>query len=249
MNKVALRPFRVIQILSFTVFPIMALMYWNTMYAAIAAAFAWTITSIADATYHRCWAHKMYEPKNTFTKRVMLFLGSYTTWGSVIEWGLLHRVHHKWPDTELDPHSVKLHGAFDVWTLNWWNVEHMQEKKYVKMIVDLLRDKDLVWQNKWHNYTVLVWPLLLGSIAFYYQSVEFFVWTYAFPQFLANFFSGMLNVLGHTHPHWKWVGFICAGHGHHDQHHLNQTKHKYDEWDFTYYWTRLFGKNFKTELV
>jgi stearoyl-CoA desaturase (delta-9 desaturase) len=244
-----MRPFRVIQILAFILGPIFLIAYFNPLYVVYAAIFSWFISSIADATYHRCWAHKMYEPKNRFTKWLMIFLGSYTTWGSILEWALLHRVHHKWPDTDVDPHSVKLHGWFNVWTLNWWNVEHLKQRKYVKFVTDLLRDKDVVWQNKWHNYTVLFWPVLLGSIAFYYQSMEFFVYTYIVPQFFANFASGMLNVLGHTHPHWKWVGFVTAGHGDHEKHHENQSLAKYSKTDFTYYWTRLFGKNFKQDMV
>jgi len=249
MKTTPLRPFRVIQILSFILGPICMVAYFDPMLILATFGFAWVITQLGDAVYHRCFAHKMYEPKNRPMKLLMLFLSSYTVWGSAIEWALLHRVHHKWPDTDVDPHSVKLHGWFNVWTLNWYNVEHMKERKYAKMIIDLLRDKDLVWQHKYHNYTMLFWPTLLGSIAFYLGSFEFFVWTYIVPQFHANFFSGMLNVLGHTHPHWKWVGFVCAGHGDHDQHHLNQSQHKYNWADFTVYWTRLFGKNFKRELV
>src|SRR5690349_2141299 len=59
---------------------------------------------------HRLWAHKTYEAK--LPLRIFMMLG-FTTAGQncIYIWARDHRVHHKWADTDADPHNT-LRGYF-----------------------------------------------------------------------------------------------------------------------------------------
>jgi stearoyl-CoA desaturase (Delta-9 desaturase) len=53
---------------------------------------------------HRLWAHRSY--KATMALKVMLlFFQTIALQNSVIEWVRDHRVHHKFSDTNADPHN------------------------------------------------------------------------------------------------------------------------------------------------
>ncbi|KAI1283696.1 Delta(9)-fatty-acid desaturase fat-7 [Halotydeus destructor] len=57
---------------------------------------------------HRLWAHKSYKAK--FALKVFLALGHtfiILLQNSVYVWARDHRVHHKWSDTDADPHNTQ----------------------------------------------------------------------------------------------------------------------------------------------
>jgi stearoyl-CoA desaturase (delta-9 desaturase) len=53
---------------------------------------------------HRLWAHKAYKA-NQKMKVMLLFFQTIALQNSVIEWVRDHRVHHKFSDTNADPHN------------------------------------------------------------------------------------------------------------------------------------------------
>ena len=57
------------------------------------------------AGMHRLWSHKSYKAK-TPTRFVLMLLASMTNQGSIYHWCRDHRVHHKFSDTEADPHDI-----------------------------------------------------------------------------------------------------------------------------------------------
>lgn len=54
---------------------------------------------------HRLWAHKSYSA-STPLKVLLMLWSSGAHQGSIFHWSRDHRLHHKFSDTELDPHSI-----------------------------------------------------------------------------------------------------------------------------------------------
>jgi stearoyl-CoA desaturase (Delta-9 desaturase) len=55
---------------------------------------------------HRLWAHKSYAAKDS-VKWFLMIANSMAFQGSIFHWSRDHRLHHKFSDTILDPHSME----------------------------------------------------------------------------------------------------------------------------------------------
>ena len=77
----------------------------NTLLWAFAL---WPISGLGiTAGAHRLWAHRSY--KATYSLRMFLMLcNSVANQGSIYHWSRDHRVHHKYAETDADPHNAKL---------------------------------------------------------------------------------------------------------------------------------------------
>jgi acyl-CoA synthetase (AMP-forming)/AMP-acid ligase II/fatty-acid desaturase len=66
-----------------------------------------------EVGYHRCFAHKAFRPR-PWLARVLAVAGSLAGHGPLIWWVATHRRHHRWVDTEDDPHTPNhvLQGRF-----------------------------------------------------------------------------------------------------------------------------------------
>ena len=68
----------------------------------------WPITGLGvTAGMHRLWTHKSYEATKVLKIMLMVFasIGNQSTiWG----WAHVHRAHHRFSDTRLDPHNRHL---------------------------------------------------------------------------------------------------------------------------------------------
>jgi stearoyl-CoA desaturase (Delta-9 desaturase) len=66
----------------------------------------WLISGLAiTAGAHRLWAHKSYKAK-TPMKVMLVAMNCVAFQNDIIEWSRDHRCHHKWTDTDADPHNV-----------------------------------------------------------------------------------------------------------------------------------------------
>lgn len=54
---------------------------------------------------HRLWSHKSYSA-STPMKILLMLWSSGANQGSIFHWSRDHRLHHKFSDTDLDPHDV-----------------------------------------------------------------------------------------------------------------------------------------------
>jgi len=54
---------------------------------------------------HRLWSHRSYEAKLPFRTALML-MNSIANQGSIYHWARDHRVHHKFSETDADPHNA-----------------------------------------------------------------------------------------------------------------------------------------------
>lgn len=97
---------------------------------------------------HRLWAHKAYKAKWP----MRLLLGIFQTiafQNHIYEWVRDHRVHHKFTDTDADPHNSKRGFFFSHmgWLMVRKHKDVLIKGKTVDMS-DLEKDWVVVWQRK-----------------------------------------------------------------------------------------------------
>ncbi|KAG6374220.1 delta 9-fatty acid desaturase protein [Boletus reticuloceps] len=109
------------------------------------------------AGYHRLWAHRSYNAKCTL-EVVLAFLSTAAAMGPIIWWARLHRAHHRYTDTDLDPYNAK-RGLF--WTHIGWVIFKPRCKHGRVDISDLLNNPVVMWQL--HYYP---WLVLLSAVIF-----------------------------------------------------------------------------------
>ncbi|KAJ9593734.1 hypothetical protein L9F63_014707, partial [Diploptera punctata] len=106
---------------------------------------------------HRLWAHRCYKAKWP----LRLLLGIFQTiafQNHIYEWSRDHRVHHKFSETDADPHNAKRGFFFS--HIGWLLVRKHPDVRNKGRVVDMSDlDKDfvVVWQKRY--YAVLM-PLL-----------------------------------------------------------------------------------------
>ena len=67
---------------------------------------------------HRRFAHNQFQTSKTF-EVISLFLSMLAFSRSPVGWIGAHRIHHKFSDTEKDPHSPTHKGFWNVLLNNW----------------------------------------------------------------------------------------------------------------------------------
>jgi stearoyl-CoA desaturase (Delta-9 desaturase) len=85
-------------------YQMIAVAQWRTVFWSV---LLWGIGGICiTAGPHRLWAHKSYKAR-TPLKALLLGMNLVSFQNSVIEWVRDHMAHHKWSDTDADPHNIK----------------------------------------------------------------------------------------------------------------------------------------------
>ncbi|XP_060525224.1 acyl-CoA Delta-9 desaturase-like [Cylas formicarius] len=105
---------------------------------------------------HRLWSHRAYKAK--WPLRILLTIFNTLAFeNSVIEWSRDHRVHHKYSETDADPHNAKRGFFFSHmgWLLCKKHPEVKSKGKNIDMS-DLYADPILRFQ---HRYYMIVMPL------------------------------------------------------------------------------------------
>ena len=127
--------------------------------------YGWWCGVSITAGAHRLWAHRSYEAH--WSVRLFLAIG-FTISGqsSILDWCRGHRVHHKWSDTDSDPHNVK--RGFWFAHLGWlYATEHPDVIRAETQIRtdDLESDPIVHFQHKYYLPLFYIWsafiPILL----------------------------------------------------------------------------------------
>ncbi|KAJ1522373.1 hypothetical protein ONE63_002662 [Megalurothrips usitatus] len=108
---------------------------------------------------HRLWAHRAYKAKWPLRTLLMLFQ-TLAFQNHIHEWVRDHRVHHKFTDTDADPHNAKRGFFFS--HMGWLMVRKHPDVRTRGATVDLSdleRDPIVMFQKKFY-------PVLMPLIAF-----------------------------------------------------------------------------------
>jgi stearoyl-CoA desaturase (delta-9 desaturase) len=121
-----------------------------------------------EAGLHRYFAHNSY---NTGCRRsnLLLVMSFLVGQGSILSWCNVHRHHHRWADTDKDPHSP--------YYLSYWRIctslfINKCKANYVKNLLRTDKKSYLLFEN---NYYWLLWTLLWIVLYFIHPLLLFFV--------------------------------------------------------------------------
>lgn len=205
---------------------------------------------------HRLWSHKSFEA--AFSVRLLCMLGnSAAHQGSIYHWVRDHRMHHRYTDTELDPHSIQY--GFWYSHIGWLFYKKNQQLRDAAGKInmrDIEEDSIVMFQKR--HYTLLsnlccfVLPTVYG----------YFIWD---SWWIGYFYFGVLRWILLLHATWcvnsvahmwgttpytstlsaRQNGFtsvIAVGEGWHNYHHTYPYDYRASEFNWTKEWnpTTLF---------
>ena len=178
------------------------LLQYATMTAFIVAVisffyigFSWTMLGLTvlmyylifgfgvSVTLHRAITHRsiVFHPwVETFGKFMAMMGGT----GSVISWVMTHRAHHKYSDTDLDPHPP-------------WKISSTLMGQYPKVETRGIRKYAASAFNRFtHRYYFLV--LVVYALCWSLLGVEFFFYGFLYPALLTIIASNVVNKYSHS---------------------------------------------------
>jgi stearoyl-CoA desaturase (delta-9 desaturase) len=186
-------------------------------------------------TYHRLLTHRSFNCPLWWEYLGATF-ATFSLTGSAITWIAIHRKHHRYADTDKDPHSPD--------HLGWWRVQFCTafapvEGKYAN---DLMRHKFYLWQHKYYIHAQILLVIILGLI-----DPFLIVYLYLFPAFLTLFFGTLVLSTAHHNfsPHNSiLLALVTWGDGYHLEHHTHPIKYRLHKYDVTgWLIDKLFVKN------
>lgn len=143
---------------------------------------------------HRLWCHRSYKAK--WPLRVFLCIcNCIATENDIYEWSRDHRVHHKYSETNADPHNVERGFFFS--HIGWLLVRKhpdVTEKGKTIDLSDLWDDPIVRFQRRYYPQLVLLFNFLLPTLIPY--------WCWNEPWFNAFFFAGLARYVVALHNTW-----------------------------------------------
>ena len=77
---------------------------WQTLIWAL-VLLNWSGIGVITNGLHKLWAHRSYKVHWTL-RTFLMILSSIANEGTIYHWARDHRTHHKFSETEADPHNV-----------------------------------------------------------------------------------------------------------------------------------------------
>lgn len=191
--------------------------------------FLYVVTGLGiTAGYHRCFSHKSHDA-HPIIQIFYLIAGASVIQQPALQWANIHRYHHRYSDTDLDPHNI--HQGFFYAHMGWI----FQKTKLSgdrSLVADLMKNKYCVWQQKYYWWIVLVFgvglPTAIG--AFIGRPIGGFLWGFALRMVLQNHVIYSINSFAHTWGKQTYskkfeardsflLALISNGEGYHSFHH------------------------------
>lgn len=150
------------------VIPLCALYYamelpWNANTLKFSLAYYCFTCTCFIAGYHRLWAHRSFQAM-PWVKTTYAVFGSSCGLGSIKWWTAMHRAHHRYVDTEKDPHSIRK-GI--LWSHMGWLLfkPHIKVQNSIRECTgdNLERDPLVIWQDANYWGLVVITSVLIPS--------------------------------------------------------------------------------------
>ncbi len=197
------------------------------------AFYVWHAVGITVG-YHRLLSHRSFACPKLI--EYFFVLGGYLVWqGSPIWWSAIHRAHHRFVDTELDPHSPRygMLNAHIGWITHKTYPAHIDPAIHTKDLLDDPIYAFLEQGGRWHRAHWLNFFLGMG---FRVVILACFGWQAALASLIAGAIVWqvpfMLNVICHLpklgYKNYAveddsvnvwWVAVLAMGEGWHNNHH------------------------------
>lgn len=185
--------------------------------------------------YHRLLSHRSFNcPK--FVEYFWVLMGYLAFEGSPIWWATIHRAHHRYVDTPLDPHSPRygFYNAHVGWLTHKTYAKHINPQSQSKDLIDDPLYRFLEQGGDWSRAHFLTFAIGLA--------VRLLVWAcFGWVPALASILAAvcvlqiplMLNVICHMpklgYKNFRclddsvnvwWVALLAMGEGWHNNHHV-----------------------------
>ncbi|XP_042350329.1 acyl-CoA desaturase-like isoform X2 [Plectropomus leopardus] len=196
---------------------------------------------------HRLWSHRSY--KASFSLRVFLMLcQSVAFQNDIYEWVRDHRVHHKYSETDADPHNAKRGFFFSHvgWLLTRKHPDVIERGKKLDLL-DLKADEVVMFQKRYYKLFALTLCFITPTV------VPWYFWGESLK--VAYFVSALLRLvlslnstwlvnsaahLGDKKPYDRninpsespLVAFAAVGEGFHNYHHTFPYDYSTSELDY-----------------
>ncbi len=192
---------------------------WNFFYVTLAGILLSNI--VISGYYHRSLTHRSWVAP-TWLQYVFLTIGAGFFMLPALGWSAIHRKHHKYSDTDQDPH-----GPGKGVLKNFLVANLDPELRYMRPDI---RNKLLQWQVKYYYQ--------IGIITAIITSLLFSVYTYFALVGYIYLSVVIVNLLGHNEKFHNShiLSAIFAGEMYHKNHHNNPNKEKMGLFDLPY-WT------------
>ena len=195
------------------------------------------------AFFHRYFSHRSYKTSRLF-QFLMATLGCTCMQKGPLWWAANHRRHHKYSDTEDDPHSPIRHGVF--WSHMGWVLANNSAETDREIIKDFAKYPELRVLEKVHwlpglglaflcystlGWSGLIWGFFVSTVLVYHAS--FCV------NSVCHIFGVQRYKTGDASRNNALVAILTLGEGWHNNHHHYQSSanqgFKWWEIDISYY--------------
>lgn len=199
--------------------------------------------SIQLLVFHRGYSHHSFSFRNQTIQRIFTFLGSMTGMSGPIWWASLHRLHHRYSDTDKDPHNSTqgFWWSHFLWVFYFdprWGFKGTRDGKYYSFAPDVARDPFNQFLDKYYFVFFYLWWLILFLIG----GLPLMVYGGCLMALLVFHANWFINSACHRwgyrsfHPHDNstnnpWA-LICLGENFHNNHHAFpfSAKHGFFRW-------------------
>ncbi|XP_053612946.1 acyl-CoA Delta(11) desaturase [Plodia interpunctella] len=233
---------------------ILICLYWKipTLIFAYVLGFASILGITAGA--HRLWSHKAYKAK-TPLQVLLVFFFLLSGQRSILTWVENHRIHHKYSDTDADPHNATRGFFFS--TLGWLAVEpHPEVMKQRKLtdLSDLLQIPAVKFQHEYVEILITLVALIFPTYipTFWGESLYVSFFVNYFRLLVVLTISGFINSIAHlwgnkpidktaVGTQFTFIGALALGEGFHNYHHVFPYDYRTSEvLDTKYNFTAVF---------
>nr|XP_034174557.1 acyl-CoA Delta(11) desaturase-like isoform X1 [Osmia lignaria] len=184
---------------------------------------------------HRLWAHKSYKAKWPLQLLLMIF-NTIAFQDAAIDWARDHRLHHKYSETNADPHNAK-RGFFFAhvgWLLCRKHPDISEKGKGIDLS-DLRNNRILAFQKKYYKVLMPICCFILPTVIPVVAWDETWLNAYFVPTILRYVFSlnmtWLVNSAAHLYgnkPYDKYINPVenmgvaigALGEGWHNYHHV-----------------------------
>lgn len=206
---------------------------WSTLFIVYAPTLLASLVGIT-AGAHRLWSHRSY--KAHLCLRIFLMIcNTIALQNDIYVWCRDHRVHHKYSETDADPHNSK--RGFFFAHMGWLMVRKNREvfrKGATIDLTDLKRDPVVMFQRRhYHQLIIIFWlliPTLLPYLLFDENIIHSFLTCVCFRYVYSLHSTWLVNSVAHLYGNRPYdrrieprenrlVIMASFGEGYHNYHH------------------------------
>lgn len=204
---------------------------------------------------HRLWSHRSYKAKAPL-RAFLAYCNCVSFQNSIIEWSRDHRAHHKFSETDADPHNAK--RGFFFAHIGWLLVKKhpdIKEKGKVLDLSDLTNDPIVAFQDRHYKKLVLLFCFIVPTFVPVYlwgesAYISFYIAAILRYTLVLNA-TWLVNSAAHmwgTRPYDEhinpsenaYVAFCATGEGFHNYHHVFPHDYSTSEYGWHLNLTTLF---------